>query len=390
MQYRQFGKLDWRVSALGFGLMRLPRLPRSKSGIDEVEALRMVRHAVDEGVNYLDTAYMYHGGQSETFLAKVLKDGYRRKVRIADKMPTWLARTPADFDTLFDEQLKKVEVNYFDFYLLHSLNRGGWKKCLELGVLEWAERMKKAGKIHYFGFSFHDSFSAFKKIVDDYEGWDFCQIQYNYMDVLNQAGTRGLKYASKRGMGVIVMEPLLGGKLAKLPLVVRAEIKNAPVKRKPADWALQWVWDQPEVSLVLSGMTKMNQVEENLVSADHSGVGSLTKEEKAFIGKVRETFKGLQPIPCTSCQYCVPCPNGVFIPDNFSIFNRGAMMNDWAGANFIYTHHIPVKARASACIDCNECEAKCPQRIPISEWMPYMDRVLTKKETYDRRMSPKG
>jgi predicted aldo/keto reductase-like oxidoreductase len=333
---------------------------------------------------------MYHGGQSETFLAKVLKDGYRRKVRIADKMPTWLAKTPADFDTLFNEQLKKVGVKYFDFYLLHSLNRGGWKKVRELGILEWAERMKKAGKFQYFGFSFHDSFSAFKKIIDDYEGWDFCQIQYNYMDILNQAGTRGLKYAAKRGLGVIVMEPLLGGKLAKLPPVVMAEIKNAPIKRKPADWALQWVWDQPEVSLVLSGMSKMKQVEENLASADHSGVGSLTRDEKAIVTRVRETFRGMQPIPCTSCQYCMPCPNGVYIPDNFSIFNRGAMMKDWGEANFIYTHHIPEKARASACIDCNECEEKCPQKIAVSDWMPYVDSVLSKKEKYDGRMSPKG
>jgi predicted aldo/keto reductase-like oxidoreductase len=390
MQYRQFGKLDWKVSALGFGLMRLPRVPRSKEAIDEAQAFSMVRHAIDEGVNYLDTAYMYHGGQSETFLAKVLKDGYRKKVRIADKMPTWLAKEPADFDKLFQEQLDKVEVKYFDFYLLHSLNRSGWKKCLQLGVLEWAEKMKKAGKFQYFGFSFHDDFSAFKKIIDDYDGWDFCQIQYNYMDVMNQAGTRGLRYAAKRGMGVIVMEPLRGGKLAKLPAVVKQEIQNAPIKRKPADWALQWVWDQPEVSLVLSGMSNMKQVEENLVSADHSGVGSLSREEKAIVVKVRESFKGLQPIPCTSCQYCVPCPNGVFIPDNFSIFNQGAMMKDWGEASFVYTHHISEKGRASACIDCNECEPKCPQKIMISDWMPYVDKVLSKVEKYDGRMSPKG
>lgn len=390
MQYRQFGKLDWKVSALGFGLMRLPQLPKSKGAIDEAESLRMVRHAVDEGVNYLDTAYMYHGGKSENFLAKVLKDGYRKKVRIADKMPFWEAKVPEDFDTIFADQLKKVGVDYFDFYLVHSLNRPGWKKVRELGILEWAERMKKAGKIHHFGFSFHDSFSAFKKIIDDYDGWEFCQIQHNYMDVQNQAGTRGLKYAAKKGLGVIIMEPLLGGKLAKLPPVVKKEIKDAPIQRSPADWALQWLWDQPEVSLVLSGMTTMKQVEENLVSAEHSGVGSLTKAEKEIVRKVRETFRGMQPIPCTSCQYCMPCPNGVSIPDNFSVFNRAAMLKNWGEASFIYTHHIPEKARASACIDCNECEEKCPQKIPISDWMPYVDSVLTKKEKFDGRMSPKG
>jgi predicted aldo/keto reductase-like oxidoreductase len=390
MQYRQFGKLDWKVSALGFGLMRLPLLPRSKGAIDEMEALRMVRFAIAEGVNYLDTAYVYHSNKSENFLAKVLKDGYRKKVKIATKMPTWLAKTPEDFDKLFNEQLKKVEVDYFDFYLVHALNRNSWKKMFELGILEWAERMKKAGKIRYFGFSFHDSLSVFKKIIDDYDSWDFCQIQYNYMDIQNQAGTRGLKYAAKKGLGVIVMEPLLGGKLAKLPPVVKKELKQAPIQRSPADWALQWLWDQPEVSFVLSGMTTMKQVEENLVSADHSGVGILTKAEKEFIRKVRDAFKGMQPVPCTQCQYCMPCPNGVHIPDNFDTFNRAAILKNWGDGNFIYTHHLPEKARASACIDCNECEPKCPQTIPISDWMPYIDSVLTKKEKYDGRMAPKG
>ncbi len=389
MQYRQFGKLDWKVSVLGFGLMRLPRLPGKKGAIDEAEALRMVRHAVDEGVNYLDTAYMYHNSLSEPFLAKVLKDGYRKKVRIATKMPYWKAEKPEDYDTIFADQLKKIEVNYIDFYLIHSLNRKGWKKARDLGVVEWGERMKKAGKIGYFGFSFHDDYNAFKKIIDDYDGWDFCQIQYNYMDITTQAGMRGLKYAARKGLGVVVMEPLLGGKLAKLPPEVRDVMRQAPIKRKPADWALQWVWDQPEVSLVLSGMSTMKQVEENLVSADCSGVGSLTKVEKEIVRNVRETFKGLQPIPCTQCQYCMPCPNGVDIPANFNIFNQGAMLKNWGEACFIYGNHLAEKSRASACIDCNECEPKCPQQIPISDWMPYVDSVLTKKEKFDGRLQPK-
>jgi predicted aldo/keto reductase-like oxidoreductase len=390
MQYRQFGKIDWKVSALGFGLMRLPCLPGKNGAINEEEAMRMVRHAIDEGVNYLDTAYVYHGEKSEYFLGKVLRDGYRKKVKIATKMPVWMAKIPEDFDKLFNEQLKKVDVDYFDFYLVHSLNMSGWKKAQDLGILEWGERMKKAGKIRHFGFSFHDNYSTFKKIIDDYDDWDFCQIQYNYMDIQNQAGTRGLKYAARKGLGVIVMEPLLGGKLANVPAAVRKVFKQAPVQRKPADWALQWLWDQPEVAVVLSGMTTMKQVEENLVSADHSGASTLTREEKEVVHNARETYKGLQPIPCTQCQYCMPCPNGVNIPQVFDIFNRAAVLKNWEDAGFAYGHHLPEKARASACIDCNECEEKCPQKIPISDWMPYMDSVLTKKEKFDGRTAPKG
>ncbi len=389
MQYRQFGKLDWKVSALGFGLMRLPRLPGKKGAIDETEALAMVRHAVDEGVNYLDTAYMYHDGQSESFLAKVLKDGYRRKVRIATKMPFWKAEKPEDFDTIFSEQLKKIDVKYIDFYLVHSLNRKGWKKCHDLGIIEWGERMKKVGRIGAFGFSFHDEYSAFKKIIDDYDGWDFCQIQYNYMDIANQAGMRGLKYAARKGLGVIVMEPLLGGKLAKLPPPLKDVIRAAPVKRSAAEWALQWIWDQPEVSVILSGMSTMKQVEENLVSANRSGIGTLSREEKVVVRNLRETYKDLQPIPCTKCEYCMPCPNGVNIPENFDVLNRAAAFKDWGSAWWVYSDW-PAKIRASACIDCNECEPKCPQKIAISDWMPYVDRVLSKKEKYDGRVNPKG
>ncbi len=388
MQYRKFGKLDWQVSALGFGLMRLPMTDKTTEAIDEPEALRMVRRAVDLGVNYLDTAYPYHGGTSESFLAKVLKDGYRQKVRIATKMPCWKVETAEDFDKYFNEQLERIQVDHIDFYLLHALGRKHWDKVKALGVLDWLAKKKAGGWIGQVGFSFHDDYQVFQDIVDAWDQWDFCQIQYNYMDIEVQAGQRGLKYAASKGLGVIVMEPLLGGKLAEPPQAVIDVLKAANPDRTPADWALQWLWDQPEVSLVLSGMSTMQQTGQNASSAGRSGVGSLTQAEREAVVKARLAFEGLVPIPCTQCGYCMPCPNGVDIPNNFRIFNRAAMLGDWEEAQFLYEKHFAPGERASACIDCNKCEEKCPQQIMISDWMPYVDSVQSKKEAFDGRTKP--
>ena len=267
MQYRPFGKLDWKVSALGFGAMRLPILENDSSKIDEAEAIRMIRYAIDEGVNYIDTAYPYHGGASEPLVGRALQDGYRERVRLATKLPIWLVESPADFDKFLNEQLTRLQTDHIDFYLLHGLNKTNWPKMQSLNVINWLEQARASGRIRHIGFSFHDSVDVFKQIVDGYDHWDFCQIQYNYMDIERQAGTEGLKYAAARGLGVIVMEPLLGGRLVEPPEVVQEIWDSAPVKRTPANWALQWVWDQPEVPLILSGMSTMQQVEQNVASA---------------------------------------------------------------------------------------------------------------------------
>ena len=381
MQYRKFGRLNWDASILGFGTMRLPYKDNVKN-IDEKQAVRMLRHAIDHGVNYIDTAYGYHGGQSEGFVGRALGDGYRGKVRLATKMPSWLVGTAADFDKLFDEQLKRLQTEHIEFYLLHNLNKEYWKKMRELDAIGWAERAIKAGKIGQLGFSFHDEFDVFKEIVDAWD-WPFCQIQYNYMDVSNQAGTRGLKYAASRGMAVVVMEPILGGKLAGPPPSIQKLFGRAPVKRSAVDWALQWVWNQPEVAVVLSGMSTFQQVVENLQSAESAGVGVLEQGEQELIREVSRRYRKLAPIPCTRCGYYMPCPNGVDIPRNLTLYNDGRMYGrpDLARRQYGF---IGEKARSLACIQCRECEPKCPQSILISEWMPRVSEVLAEGRSYPR------
>ena len=381
MQYRKFGRLNWGASILGFGTMRLP-YKGSVKNIDEKQAARMLHHAIDHGVNYIDTAYVYHGGQSEGFVGRALSRGYRERVKLATKMPSWLVRSPADFDKLFNEQLKRLKTEHIEFYLLHNLNKEYWKKMRELDAIGWAERAIKAGKIGQLGFSFHDEFEVFKEIVDAWD-WPFCQIQYNYMDVRNQAGTRGLKYAASRGMAVVVMEPILGGKLASPPPSIQRVLERGQIKRSAADLALQWVWNQPEVTVVLSGMSTFEQVVENLQSAESAEIGALTEKEQELIREVRRRYRKLAPIPCTRCGYCMPCPNGVDIPQNLTLYNEGRMYGrpDLARRQYGF---IAEKARSAACIQCRECEPKCPQGILISEWMPKVSQVLAEGRPYLR------
>ena len=370
MKYRPFGRLPWQASALGFGAMRLPTLPDSSGAIDEPEATRIIRYAIDHGVNYIDTAYGYHNGQSEIVVGRALQDGYRARVRLATKLPHWHVTTPADFDRLLGEQLRKLQVDKIDFYLIHALNAESWHKVRDLGVIPWAERQIAAGRIGHLGFSFHDRFEAFQEIIDAYDGWTFCQIQYNYMDVEEQAGRRGLEYAANKGLAVVIMEPLRGGLLANQPPEPVAELwRTAPATRTPADWALQWLWNQPEVSVVLSGMSTLQQVIENLASADRSGPGTLTDAEEALIVRVRERFRSLAPIPCTACKYCQPCPNGVNIPRVFEIYNEAMMYNSPERAREAYQRWMKEEERADQCLACGECEAVCPQGIAIIDWL---------------------
>jgi len=383
MQYRKFGKLDWKVSALGFGCMRLPTLEGDSANIDEPEATRMVHYAIDHGVNYVDTAYPYHGGNSERFVGRALKGSYREKVKLATKLPCWKVEETGDFDKLLSEQLEKLQTDHVDFYLLHGLNAGRWPKMRDLGVIEWAEKMIADGRIRYLGFSFHDVYDVFKEIVDARD-WTFCQIQYNYMDIDYQAGVKGLQYAASKGMAVVIMEPLLGGALVDSPPQIQSMWDSVANKRSAADWALQWLWNQPEVSVVLSGMSAMQHVEENLASADASGVGTLTAEDLALVEQVREKFDELCPIPCTQCEYCMPCPNGVNIPRNLKTYNGGLIYDKLDQARGIYRWlSQDMNAGADACIQCRECEDKCPQSSPISEWMPVVHEVLGEGKPYD-------
>lgn len=384
MKYRKFGSLNFKASALGFGTMRFPIIEDVSAGnnaaekvVDEKEAIRMVRHAIDEGVNYIDTAYGYHGGKSEIITGKALKDGYRSKVALATKSPVWLINKPDDFDRLLDEQLNKLDTEYIDFYLLHALDKDRWRNTiLKHNVLERAETAKKAGKIKHIGFSFHDDFDAFKEIVDGYDKWEFCQIQYNYMDINNQAGTEGLKYAASKGIAVVIMEPLLGGKLANPPQDVKAIMDGEKKDWSPSRWALQWLWSQPEVSVVLSGMSDIKQVEDNLNSAKNYYDGPMSYEDAQVIDNVRRRYEQRMAIPCTACRYCMPCPNNVDIPRNFSLYNDSIAHEDLEGSQKNYRNFMDAKSRAGECIQCRICEDKCPQRIKISEWMPKVHEAL--------------
>ncbi len=366
MQYRKFGRLPIEVSALGFGCMRLPTIG-TETEIDEPTAIKMLRYAIDCGVNYVDTAYPYHGGKSEMVVGKALQDGYRERVYLATKSPVWLVEKHEDFDRFLNEQLSRLQTDHIDFYLLHNLQKKLWSKMLELEVSRWAEKAKADGRIGEFGFSFHDSYEAFVEIVDAYD-WPFCQIQYNYTNEDVQAGTKGLKYAAQKGLAVIVMEPLFGGTLAHPPPPVQEIWNSLGENRHPADLALRWLWDKPEVALVLSGMSTMEQVEQNIASASRSGVGWLDEEEVGLLARVREKYKELSPIPCTKCGYCLPCPNGVNIPINFELYNQATVFK---GSSVVLCRNLyaslPEAERASSCQECRSCEEKCPQQIPISE-----------------------
>jgi predicted aldo/keto reductase-like oxidoreductase len=377
MQYRTFGRLDWKPSALGFGAMRLPTVGGDPAKIDEPLAMRMIRTAVDGGVNYVDTAWPYHREHSEPLVGRALRDGYRDRVRLATKLPVFLTETRADFDRYLNEQLSRLETDHVDFYLLHGLNKIAWPKVRDLGVLDWARRAIADGRVGHLGFSFHDDLATFKEIVDDGD-WTFCQIMYNYMDIAFQAGTEGLRYAAAKNLAVVIMEPLRGGQLTCPAPPAVAEIwAEAPMRRSQADWALQWLWNQPEVSLCLSGMSAMSHVEENLASADRARIGSLSAEELALIDRVREAYRELSPIPCTNCKYCMPCPNGVAIPNIFAIFNDLRMYGDARRARMSYNVFMKEEARANHCVECGACESACPQQIEIIDWLKKANQTLS-------------
>ena len=381
MNYRTLGRTGVTVSNLGFGCMRLPLVGHDITGIDEKQALGMVHHAIDLGINYFDTAYPYHssspneGGASEPFLAKALRNGLRERVFIATKLPSWLVDSRNDMDHFLEAQLRRLETSTIDFYLLHSLNKRTWEKLVRLEVFDFLDRAKQSGKIRFAGFSFHDELEVFKSVVDSYE-WDVCQIMYNYFDEHFQAGREGLQYAARKDLGVVVMEPLRGGALVHgLPDQARNILKESVPGRTEVEWALRWLWKQPEVSMVLSGMSEMVQLKENLTIAEKLSDFRWTSGESDAIDQVNRIIKRLQRVSCTSCGYCMPCPQGVDIPRNFMLSNDFHMLSD-KGAKVRYYRLLGETERASNCIQCGECLDKCPQEIPIPEEMEYLAEIF--------------
>jgi uncharacterized protein len=341
--------------------------------IDEKRAMSQVRYAIDKGVNYVDTAWPYHMGESEPFLGRALADGYREKVKIATKLPSWLVESREDMDKFLNTQLERLKTDHIDYYLVHGIAGEAWDKLEALDVIDFLDRAKNGGRIINVGFSFHGSVGDFKRIVDAYP-WTFCQIQYNFMDENNQAGTEGLKYAASKDLGIIVMEPLLGGNLANpVPSEVEEIWKEAAVKRTPAEWALRWVWNHPEVTVVLSGMNMEAHIEENLKIADEAYPNSLTEAEIQLVSRAEQKYHQLMKIGCTGCQYCMPCPSGVNIPECFDVYNDLHMFGNVDGSKFTYAIRMSGvftnagPGFASQCIQCGECMEKCPQNLKIPD-----------------------
>jgi predicted aldo/keto reductase-like oxidoreductase len=376
------------LSILGFGCMRLPM----KDGkIDEARAINQIHHAIDHGVNYVDTAWPYHAGESETLLGKALRGGYRNKVKVATKLPSWMIKTRADMDRYLNAQLGKLGTDHIDYYLLHSLDGTAWDNLERLGVLEFLAQAQKDGRIVNAGFSFHGLADDFIRIVDAHP-WVFCQIQYNYLDQNYQAGTKGLEHAAAKGLGVIVMEPLRGGNLglATPPPAVKAIWSEASHSRTPAEWALRWVWNRPEVTVILSGMNEETHIDENLAIAAEGRANSLTREELALVERVSATYRELMKIGCTGCGYCMPCPSNVMIPLCFEEYNKLHMFGGLEEGKFRYAFRMSGElidgqpGYASQCVTCGACLDKCPQHIQIPDMLAQVAAELEGPDLMDR------
>ncbi len=386
MLYRKMPRYDQELSILGFGCMRFPVIDNDLSKIDEEKAREMLRYAIDHGVNYLDTAYPYHGsgsidgGMSELFVGRLLADGYRDKVQLATKLPSWFITSRKDMDRYLDKQLKRLQTDHIDFYLVHALGKKFWTNLQPLGLTEFLDTALADGRIKRAGFSFHDdSIDLFKEIVDAYD-WDFCQVQYNYLDENYQAGKEGLEYAISKGLGIVVMEPLRGGSLARaLPEDAAQVFSSQDPDRKPADWALSWVWDHKDVHVILSGMNTMEQVVENIAIAERSEPGCLSSKNHEAINRVKTIMHSKVQVDCTACGYCIPCPEGIDIPRNFFYYNNYHRFDDQqtrAGARIMFNNLLSEEQKGVNCVECGTCEPLCPQNIEIIEKLKDVTKVM--------------
>ncbi len=372
MQYRRVSKNGDELSILGFGCMRLP----NKDGqIDEPRAISQIRSAIDRGVNYIDTAWPYHGGESEPLVGRALKDGYRERVKLATKLPSFLVKTREDMDGYLNAQLKKLQTDSIDYYLVHTLTGPVWDAMVKLGICDFLDQAKADGRTINIGFSFHGLPEDFNRIIDAYP-WDFCQIQYNYLDEDYQAGKAGLEYAASKDLAVIVMEPLRGGSLGRpvAPPEVAALWDQAATQRTPVAWALLWLWNHPQVTCILSGMNEEAHIDENISLATSATPGILSTAELNLVTKAAETYRRLMKVNCTGCGYCMPCPTNVNIPICFEMFNNLHMFKSEV-AKMGYAFRMGgdltdgVSGFASQCVQCGQCVDKCPQNIQIPDML---------------------
>lgn len=382
MLYREMGKTGEKISILGFGCMRLPILG-TYDRIDVEKATQLLDYALDGGINYLDTAYPYHStetskaGASEVFLGDYFTENDRRdEVYLTTKSPTWLLEDEKDMDRFLDEQLQRLKTDYIDFYLLHSLKEKQWYHLEDLGVFEFLDSAISDGRIKYTGFSTHDETDFVKEVVDSYQ-WDMCQIQYNYLDENIQAGSDGLRYAAGKGLGVAIMEPLKGGVLADyVPQEVQKIWDGAPVGRTPVEWALRYLWNIPEISVVLSGMNTMEQLQENLKIAEEGLPKSLSPEEMEIMEDVKQVYHGKISVECSRCGYCMPCPSGINIPRCFSYLNQAEMLEDYSEVKNQYYFMLKDFERAGNCLECGLCEELCSQHLPIREQLRNVEKKM--------------
>lgn len=378
MKYRKIPKLGIEVSAFGVGCMRFP-MKRLEDGTDVVNediSTPIIRHAIENGVNYFDTAYVYSGGKkNEIALGHALRDGYREKVYIATKLPGNKCGSYEEMEATLNESLENLGVDCIDFYLMHALNGDKWKNAKKNGAVELLNKAKADGRIKYACFSFHGSAEDFIEIIDDYD-WDMCQIQMNFMDIENQATLKGMQYAGKKGIPVVIMEGLRGGKLANAPENVQALYDSYPVKRSAVEWAFRWLCNNPEVATVLSGVTSLEQCEDNLRIFNDLEVGCMTADEEELIVKVREAYNSRTKVGCTGCRYCMPCPNDVDIPRIFSTWNNAFLWGEKLSGNWGYKHIINDGHDASKCIGCGACEGECPQELGIIELLKQADAEM--------------
>jgi hypothetical protein len=377
MIYRELGNTGINISQLGFGAMRFPLTERyDPTMIDERAATRMLHYAIDNGINFIDTAYPYHRQTSESFVGRALNDGYRQKVILSTKMPVWLVQSKDDPQKYFGEQLKRLQTDCIDLYLLHALGKNVWKTVIEHDVLSFVEKIREAGKIRFAGFSYHDELPLFKKIVDAYP-WAFCLIQLNYVDEHYQAGLEGLEYARNKGLGVLVMEPLRGGKLAnKVPGEVLRIIDRSQRRQTPAQFALRWVLNRPEVSSVLSGMSTLEQVKENIAFASLDHQNSIGGEEMKLYKEASRFYRQRTRVDCTQCGYCVPCSQKIPIPFVLELYNDACVFDASEDSQWMYKVFVKPENQADQCTECGECEEKCPQNIQIINSLREAHRLL--------------